>query len=1163
MSHLTRLSSLVLVASSVACTAVPPSSETLWAQATRPISELRRHHPGPISYYPRQEIAQAEKLLAARNLQHMSIWKGPGPAPSNQPDDGTTSECTIPTTGAQKILVLPVIVDDYATPPSARDSAAELTDFLFGTPVGRQTLTQYFAAASRGAAPPLEVTGDVMEWRSISHANTESSTTHGSELASASDPIVHKALQAFENDVDYGEYDSNADGCIDWLMIVHSGPDQAVTRNEKDIWSHFEFYLPQDRQLYDGMSAWGAIVISAWSPIGMYAHEFGHALGLPDLYSFGPPNRSIIGFWSLMDYGSWSGPDGHKGEKPTGLDPYSLQLLEWVAPELVSSPVSDKDLLISTTTPSTVLRIDLPALGDPPEANQHYLLVEARRNNAACSSGVSFIDDCLSASGVLIWEIDEGGANAFGELRQRVTVADAYPNEGVKGVAPEALLADAPFNPPNDPSRFEARGVRLDVKAAVTDGYRTDIQIDGAAKAELKAKWIRVTSDPHATDQPFTVQVEVTNVGSAAAHGVQVTVGQFPGAPWSQPLTQTVGSGTLAEGASATVAWSTTPLQAGHVDLYAKIEGDDAAEIILRDKGYVGTRISEFEIATQTNMGEEANRILPDAWDFELADCAISVDVWYFLNQGRARHLATNGMDPALVPMVRQHCDDHPGDEECSECVILDRHRPATGEHPAVDPAAQRYCWVSGANRSCRGTITNLWVGDFLGDAGNEILVRSCDNSEYDRQFVHCVNTPAAPDCQYDHGRINANGVGWCQLTMFRYNAGQQALDRIWEINPAKLRDDTPPAGVQYVQPWACHQCMGFNARVFDLGDGRNSLLFDGMAGSESYILRSQPGDTLFLKHQYSSGEFPFEAANLMAWGANLDGLGLDGGGAAGNFIAGVTYSFPEYTPRVFRLDLGGAKPEFIAGDYVAYSDHPSLFLAAYQAEYSEAGGDHDQLKERSRAKAFMDDVNGDGKTDLVYADGNGMNTGRVMVFDQPGVDQRLAMVRKDWGNGPSALMARDWDGDGVQEIVVTSTSDNSLNVFKHVSATGRYELIFSDSFGGYTGSGYNPAVAVGDVDGNGTREVILGEGGHCSVPTVGSGVYVYGFGMVMRDDDRDGDGERDDDAGLGIFVVATGDLDGVPGDEIVAGSESGDLYVLRYQQKDSSTPTATEEVQP
>src|SRR5262249_32011447 len=69
------------------------------------------------------------------------------------------------------------------------------------------------------------------------------------------------------------------------------------------------------------------------SEIGVYCHEFGHALGLPDLYDastipYGFQNAGP-GNWSLMSTGAYGGT-GATPERPAGLDAWSKRYLDWI-----------------------------------------------------------------------------------------------------------------------------------------------------------------------------------------------------------------------------------------------------------------------------------------------------------------------------------------------------------------------------------------------------------------------------------------------------------------------------------------------------------------------------------------------------------------------------------------------------------------------------------------------------------------------------------------------------------------------------------------------------------------------------------------------------------------------------------------------------------------
>jgi len=92
---------------------------------------------------------------------------------------------------------------------------------------------------------------------------------------------------------------------FDMVIGVHSGPDQAVTRDPTDMWSCFEastFTTP-----VDGEIAQNLITISEESHRTVWAHEIGHGLGqvistatLPDLYDKGNLNSVNDNRWDLM-----------------------------------------------------------------------------------------------------------------------------------------------------------------------------------------------------------------------------------------------------------------------------------------------------------------------------------------------------------------------------------------------------------------------------------------------------------------------------------------------------------------------------------------------------------------------------------------------------------------------------------------------------------------------------------------------------------------------------------------------------------------------------------------------------------------------------------------------------------------------------------------------
>jgi M6 family metalloprotease-like protein len=164
-------------------------------------------------------------------------------------------------------------------------------------------------------------------------------------------------------------------------------------------------------------------------------HEFGHQLGLPDLYS--TFNQAPgVGAFDLMDLESGTVNVGEAGDQivsgalPAGLGAWSRAFLGWLTPLEVSSDSVDVDLIASWLDGSGVKAVKVPI------APGEYFLIENRQTDLD-GDGVAFLnfqngiivgpsdankqpnreyDYLLPGSGVLIWHVDE--KVAFGDFNQ-------------------------------------------------------------------------------------------------------------------------------------------------------------------------------------------------------------------------------------------------------------------------------------------------------------------------------------------------------------------------------------------------------------------------------------------------------------------------------------------------------------------------------------------------------------------------------------------------------------------------------------------------------------------------------------------------------------------------------------------------------------------------
>jgi M6 family metalloprotease-like protein len=146
--------------------------------------------------------------------------------------------------------------------------------------------------------------------------------------------LTEDAATAADPDVDFTIYDNNEDGYVDALFIIHAGPGYEDTGNLNYIHSHawsLPYPIVFDNAYVSRYSMEPEETASrALITIGVFCHEFGHVLGLPDLYDYDYDSDGA-GMWTLMAAGSWGGG----GRTPVHFDVWSRMKLGWIAPTIL------------------------------------------------------------------------------------------------------------------------------------------------------------------------------------------------------------------------------------------------------------------------------------------------------------------------------------------------------------------------------------------------------------------------------------------------------------------------------------------------------------------------------------------------------------------------------------------------------------------------------------------------------------------------------------------------------------------------------------------------------------------------------------------------------------------------------------------------------------
>ena len=160
-----------------------------------------------------------------------------------------------------------------------------------------------------------------------------------------------------------------------------------------DPWSNYTPIVPAV-ELPGGRAFADASVIAErevrpFSSFGVLCHEFGHQLGLPELYAPGGAPQEGIGVWGLMGQGTWL----RRGERPPHPCAWSKQALGWLDVESIARTTRAVELPAIERVPRA-LRI-----AAAPDRPREYYLLENRARIGA--------DARLPGEGLLVWHVDE------------------------------------------------------------------------------------------------------------------------------------------------------------------------------------------------------------------------------------------------------------------------------------------------------------------------------------------------------------------------------------------------------------------------------------------------------------------------------------------------------------------------------------------------------------------------------------------------------------------------------------------------------------------------------------------------------------------------------------------------------------------------------------
>lgn len=147
--------------------------------------------------------------------------------------------------------------------------------------------------------------------------------------------IVKDAVSLFKGDYKISDYDSDNNGKIDNLFIVHSG---RIGSDRVGPSCTFTNYKKADHTIVFQSNGIGSIGEAV--PVGFYIHEGGHKYyRLPDLYNNHKHGEYGIGMWGMMGLGAWGVNNQTSNADlfryPAHFEPLSKIKIGWTKPIVI------------------------------------------------------------------------------------------------------------------------------------------------------------------------------------------------------------------------------------------------------------------------------------------------------------------------------------------------------------------------------------------------------------------------------------------------------------------------------------------------------------------------------------------------------------------------------------------------------------------------------------------------------------------------------------------------------------------------------------------------------------------------------------------------------------------------------------------------------------
>lgn len=404
-------------------------------------------------------------------------------------------------TGEKKALILLVDFPDNV----ATYTPADFDSLIYGA--NQRSMRDYYSEVSYGKFT-ISRSSRVIGWLRMPHDYSyyigDSFGFYPGNYPYSVQGLVMDACALADPLVNFAEFDENSDGIVDAIFIVHAGPGAEETGQKNMIWSH-QWQLsntgtgcPGAYQSSDGV----AVDFYSMEPerlvspavritCGVFVHEFGHQLNLPDLYDRDYSTNGL-GWFCLMAGGSWgrASSSDPPGSSPTHLCAWAKYQLGWVMPQAVErtgvTRLENHSLAASAASPAAVRLMEDPGGPDWEDNGSfgEYFLVENRYRTG--------FDRGLPGDGLLILHCDDTRRSVSGEQNDN----ERHPLVGImQADGDESCLLKGTWGTAADLWKDDSAGFGQSSTPASWDYQQnptgvTVYQISGAGPSMTASFWI-------------------------------------------------------------------------------------------------------------------------------------------------------------------------------------------------------------------------------------------------------------------------------------------------------------------------------------------------------------------------------------------------------------------------------------------------------------------------------------------------------------------------------------------------------------------------------------------------------------------------------------------------------------------------------------------------